>query len=74
MHEIDMVLECKNPEAVAESIRHDMRVELDSKVDIKADKKSVVISIKSKKLSHLKAIVNSYISVVAALNGIEELK
>jgi len=71
MHEARLVLECAKPSIVAKSIMHDIKGDAD--VEIKTDKGSVVICIKSEKLSHLKAIVNSYISAVAMLNEVDEL-
>ena len=74
MHEARLTLECKKPDAVAESIMHDAKEDSSSRVDVKIGEKSVTISIRSGKLGHLKAIVNTYISLVAALNDVEELK
>jgi tRNA threonylcarbamoyladenosine modification (KEOPS) complex Pcc1 subunit len=74
MHEAILKLECKNPEIVMKSLEHDIKNSLESNITITKDKKSVIISIKSEKLNHIKAIINSYLSIVAALKEVEELK
>jgi len=74
MHESILRLKCKNTEAVAKSLQPDIKNDADSQTTIRTDKNFVVINIRSEKLSHLKAIVNSYLSIVAALNEVEEIK
>ncbi len=74
MHEAILRLECKRPEIVVKSLECDIKNDSDSQTTIKRDKNLVIINIKSEKLSHLKAIINSYLSIVAALKEVEELK
>jgi tRNA threonylcarbamoyladenosine modification (KEOPS) complex Pcc1 subunit len=74
MHEATLKLVCKRPKIAMKSLECDIKNSPDSNITIKTDKNLIIIDIKSKKLSHLKAIVNSYISMVAALNDVEELE
>ncbi len=74
MHDATLRLKCKRPEAVAKSLEPDIKNDEDSQTTIRTDKSFVVIEIKSERLSHMKAIVNSYLSLVASLNEIEEIK
>jgi len=82
MHEKILKIGCKDPELVVKSLEPDIRNDKDSHTTITTmktakpgkgrDKNLVVITIKSKKLSHLKAIVNSYLSILAALKDLGE--
>jgi len=88
MHEKILKIGCKDPELVVKSLKPDIRNDKDSHTTISMtktakivkatktkkarDKNLVVITIKSKKLSHLKAIVNSYLSILAALKDLGE--
>jgi len=81
-HEVTLKLKCKRPEIVKKSLEPDIKNSEDLHTEIKvgkeageeADKNFVEIRVKGKKLSHLKAIINSYLSIVSALNEVEEIK
>ena len=80
MFEAELKLTCKNPELVKSSLEPDIKNDEDTQTVISVqtqgvktterDKNFVVITIKSKKLSHLKAIINSYLATIAMLNEI----
>lgn len=74
MHEATLLLKCEKPEIVAKSLEQDLRNDSDSQTKIKTDKSFVVINIKSEKLSHLKAIINSCMYIIAALEEVEKLE
>lgn len=74
MHEVRLRLACNNPEIVKKSIEPDMTNTEDTSVEISACDGFVEISVKGKKLSHLKAIINSYLSIISALDEIEKLE
>lgn len=77
--EMVLKLACKNPETVKVSLEPDIKNDKISQTEIvphcetKTNKNFVEIKIKSKKLSHLKAIVNSYLNAVAMLNEVEKM-
>jgi len=82
MHEVILRLKCKRPDVVKQSLEPDIKntesmhteIEVGTEADKGTDKSFVEIRVKGKKLSHLKAIINSYLSIVATLNEIEEIK
>ena len=74
MHEVNLRLECKKPEIVKKSLEPDIKNTESLHTEIKADKKCVEINVKGKKLSHLKAIINSYLSIISTLNEIAEIE
>ena len=73
-HEVTLRLECKKPEIVKKSLEPDIKNTESLHTEIKADKKFVEINVKGKKLSHLKAIINSYLSIISMLNEIVEIE
>lgn len=81
MHEVVLKLKCKRPRLVVKSLKPDIKnnektrvtIEIGSVKRKKVKDKSIVIRIKSEKLSHLKAIVNSYISLIATLDEIDTI-
>ncbi len=65
-------VECKNPELVKKSLLPDIKEKSGLKVGLKTDKNHLIIKIESKKISYLKAVINSYLSLVKALKELEE--
>ena len=72
-HEAVIRIKCKRPDFVKSSLEPDIRNNEDAQTEINSDKFFVEIKVKSKKLSHLKAIINSYISLVSMLNEVEDV-
>lgn len=64
MHTVVLRLSCKNAEIVRKSLEPDIKNDDYSKTKLKAGKNFLEISVESKKLNHLKAIINSYIDFV----------
>ena len=67
MFEASLIFECKNPETIKKSLEPDIKNDKYSTTEIEAKKGSLVIKIKSEKITHLKGIVNTYISLVNML-------
>lgn len=65
-------MECGNPAAVKKSLEPDMKEEGNVRSYIRSLKNAVEITIETDKLSHMKAAVNSYISLVQMLLKVEE--
>lgn len=74
MYEAKLKIKCKNPEIVKRSLEPDIKNDEDSITKMKSGKNFIEISIKSKKLNHLKAIINSYISLINMLIEIEKVE
>jgi len=74
VHEVTLKLKCKRPEIVKKSLEPDIKNTESLHTEIQTNENFVEIKVKGKKLSHLKAIINSYLSIVATLNEIEEIK
>ena len=64
-------IECKNPEIVRKSLLPDVQNKKDLKVDLNTEKNNLIIEIETKKISYLKAVINSYLSLVKALKELE---
>ena len=60
-------IECKEPEIIKKSLLPDIQNRDDLKIDLKAEKNDLIIEIETKKISYLKAVINSYLSLVKAL-------
>jgi tRNA threonylcarbamoyladenosine modification (KEOPS) complex Pcc1 subunit len=77
MHSATLELECRNPEIVKKSLEPDIQNDADTTTIIitkkDKDKNIIIITIKSKKLSYLKAIINSYISLVDSMTRIDKV-
>lgn len=79
--ELTLKLRCNNPETVKASLEPDIKNDEVSQTTIithpavksptESNKSFIEIKVKSKKLSHLKAIVNSYLRAVHMLNDVE---
>jgi tRNA threonylcarbamoyladenosine modification (KEOPS) complex Pcc1 subunit len=65
-------IECKNPEIIMKSLLPDIKEKKDPKIDLKIEKNNLIIEIESKKISYLKAVINSYLSLVRTLKELEE--
>ncbi len=74
MYEAKLRIECEKPELIKKSLEPDIENSETIKTELKADKDSIEINIKSKKLSYLKAIINSYISLVSMLMEAEKIR
>lgn len=76
MYEANLKLACKNPVLIKKSIEPDIKNDAETQIVIKVikageglktDEGFIEIRIKSKKLNHLKAIINSYIALISML-------
>lgn len=74
MHEVNIRLKCKRPEIVKKSLDPDVKNSENLQTEIRALKRLVEINVRGKKLSHLKAVINSYLSIVGVLDEIEDMK
>jgi len=64
-------IECKNPEIVKNSLLPDIENKESLKVNLSTEKNNLIIEIETKKISYLKAVINSYLSLVKALKELE---
>lgn len=74
MHEAKLRFKVVNPEIVKKSLEPDIKNDENTQTTIKTDKNFMEIIIKSKKLNYLKAIINSYISLVVVLEEAERIE
>lgn len=74
MHEVRLRFECKNPAAARKALEPDIKNDEDARTELKAEGSALVITLRSKKLSLLKAIINSYISIMSMLEEAAEIK
>ena len=73
MFEAKLKFECKTPKLIKKSLEPDMENSEQIKTEITEGKDFIEINIKSRKLSHLKAVINSYISLVSMLLEAEKI-
>ena len=73
MHQVQLKLRVKKPNLIKKSLEPDIKTTENVKITLRATKKEIVINIKSSKLSYLKAVINSYISLIKVLEGVEEV-
>jgi tRNA threonylcarbamoyladenosine modification (KEOPS) complex Pcc1 subunit len=73
MHEVQLVLECSRPEIIHKSLEPDIKNDEYSTTSISHTKHAVKIRIKSQKLNHLKAIINSYLAMVQMLEEVDRI-
>lgn len=71
MFEFTMKIPCSRPDLVAKSLEPDIKSDRYSKVSLKAGKGFLLLKVRSEKIGHMKAIVNTYISLVQALESLE---
>jgi len=64
-------IECKNPEVIKKSLLPDTKNKKGIKIDLATDKNNIIIKIQTEKISYLKAIINSYLSLVKCLKELE---
>jgi len=74
MYEAELKIKCKNPLYIKKSLEPDIKNGKDVKTEIKASKSFLLLKIRSKKLSYLKAIINSYIDLISMLMEIDKVK
>jgi tRNA threonylcarbamoyladenosine modification (KEOPS) complex Pcc1 subunit len=72
MFEFTMKIPCKRPLLVIKSLEPDIRRDKYSKIGMRAGKGFVTLKVRSEKVGHMKAIVNTYISLVQTLEEIEK--
>ncbi|MFN6992251.1 MAG: KEOPS complex subunit Pcc1 [Fervidobacterium sp.] len=60
-----------NPEYVRKSLLPDIDNSKGIKVDIKSEDKVLVVKIQAEKISHLKATLNSYLSLINVIKEME---
>ena len=65
-------IECKNPELIKKSLEPDIKNKKDLRVDLSLNKNNLIIKVESKKISYLKAAINSYLSLVEMLRKLED--
>ena len=66
MHKARLIFSVNNPEIIARSLGADMS----PSVKVNVEESKLIIEISEEKLSHLKAIINSYISLVNMLSEV----
>ena len=71
MHELILRLKCDKPEIVKSSLEPDIKNTPNSVTEISTGDDFIEINVKNTKLSHLKAIINSYISIISMINEVE---
>lgn len=71
MFEFKIKIPCKRPRIVVESLLPDVKSDKYSKISLRSGKNFVELHVKSTKVGHMKAIVNTYISLVNTLEEIE---
>lgn len=72
MFEFTIKIPCKNPKIVVKSLLPDLKRDKYSKINLKTGKNFVELNVSSEKVGHMKAIVNTYISLVSTLNKIDK--
>jgi len=71
MFEFTMKIPCSRPDLVARSLEPDVKSDRYSKVSLRAGKGFLILKVRSEKTGHMKAIVNTYISLVQTLEEVE---
>ena len=71
MFEFSIKIPCRRPKIVIESLRPDIKNDIYSRISLHAGKNFVEVRVVSSKVGHMKAIVNTYISLVQTLEEIE---
>lgn len=73
MHELTLRLRCKNPEAAKASLEPDIKNTDKMQTHIEADDDHIEIRVRAAKLGHMKAVMNSYLSIVGLLDEIDDV-
>ena len=69
-----MKIPCKRPNLVKKSLEVDIENKGKIKVRMSTDKENLIIKINTQKISYLKAVINSYLSLINSLNKLEEIE
>jgi tRNA threonylcarbamoyladenosine modification (KEOPS) complex Pcc1 subunit len=72
MYRATLEVECKNPTIIEKSLLPDIKNKEDLRIKLKTTKRKLIIEVESKKISYLKAIINSYLSLIKTLEELEE--
>lgn len=72
MFEFTIKIPCSRPKLVLESLKPDIKNDKYSKVELRAGKDFVELHVSSSKVGRMKAIANTYISLVQTLEEIEK--
>ncbi|MBI2543172.1 MAG: hypothetical protein HYW24_03230 [Candidatus Aenigmarchaeota archaeon] len=73
MYEATLKLKCSHPDIVKQSLEPDIKNDETVETQLTAEKDFLVIVIKSKKLNYLKAVMNSYMSLVNMLEEVDKI-
>lgn len=73
MYEATLKLQCSKPDLVKKSLEPDIKNDEIIKTKLRVNNNSIIITIKSKKLNYLKAVINSYISFVNMLEEVDKI-
>ncbi len=57
-------IECKDPEIFKKSLEPDIEKDKNIRINIKTKKNLLIIEIEAEKISYLKAVINSYLSLI----------
>ena len=72
MFEFEIRIPCRRPSLVVASLEPDVKRDKYSKISLRAGKGFVRLKVSSEKVGHMKAIVNTYISLVQTLEQVEK--
>jgi len=67
----DLHIEVKNPKYVMQSLLPDIDNSKDIKIKLAAKEGKIIIKIEAEKISHLKAAINSYLSLINVIKEME---
>ncbi len=62
---------CSEPKIIVESLIPDIKKDKYSKINLKFGKDYIELFVSNSKIGHMKAIVNTYISLIQTLQNIE---
>ena len=63
-------IEVNDPETIKKSLMPDVEKNNNLKIKIKTKHKLIIIEIECEKISHLKAVLNSYLSLIKTLDNL----
>ena len=73
-HELVLRLRCKRPEVAKASLEPDVRNSETMSTDMEVYGDVLEIRVNGGKISHMKAVMNSYLSVVGLLDQVDDIK
>lgn len=73
-HELVLRLKCRNPQIAKASLEPDVKNSGKMNTELEVDEDVLEIRVKGNKMSHIKAVMNSYLSIVGLLDEIEDIK